>query len=144
MASANFRNVASALAAAAINFSTDTFKALLVTALPNETALDTWQDRADVTDEHAATGGYTAGGFALTVDSVTLNTTDNRLEIDFLAADPTYEDVTLAGVVGCIIYKSTGTAANDLLVSSVDFGSAKGVTGGDFRVTFTTPLYINV
>lgn len=144
MASANFRNVALAIASAAINFGTDTFKALLVTSFPNETALDTWVDRADVTGEHAASGGYGTGGFDITVDSMTLNTTENRLEIEFLAPDPTYEDVTLAGVVGCIIYKSTGTAANDLLVSAVDFGSAKGVTSGNFRVIFGTPLFINV
>ena len=144
MASANFRNVALAIASASINFGTDSFKALLVTSFPNEAALDTWQNRADVTGEHAASGGYVAGGFNVTVSSMTLNTTDNRLEITFSAPDPTYENVTLSGVVGCIIYKSTGNAANDLLVSAVDFGSAKGVTGGNFRVTFSTPLLINV
>lgn len=143
MASANFTNLTYAVATGQINFSSDSFKALLVTELPDETDIDAWIDRADVTGEHAATGGYTAGGFVLTVAGVTKDTDNNRTAITFEAADPTYEDVTLAGVVGCIIYKSTGTAANDLLVSLVDFGSAKSVTGGNFRVTFATPLYIN-
>lgn len=143
MASANFRNFALALAKGDHDFDTDTLKAMLVTAAPSESNLDTWVDRADVTGEHAATGGYTAGGFNVTIDSVALDTAGNRAVITLSAASPTYTGVTLAGVLGCIIYKSTGVAANDLLISFVDYGSAKGVTAGNFTASFTTPLYIN-
>lgn len=143
MASANFRNFALALANGDHDFGADTLKAMLVTAAPSEANLDAWVDRADVTGEHAATGGYTTGGFNVTIDSVTLDASGNRAVITLSAASPTYSDVTLAGVVGCIIYKSTGTAANDLLISFVDYGSAKGVTAGNFTASFTTPLYIN-
>lgn len=143
MASANFRNFALNLAKGDHDFDTNTLKALLVTTMPDETALDTWNDRADVTGEHAATGGYTTGGFNVTIDSVALDTSGNRAVITLSAASPTYSDVTLAGVLGCIIYKSTGTAANDLLISFVDYGSAKGVTAGNFTASFTTPLYVN-
>lgn len=143
MASQNFTNLTHALATGAVNYSSGTFKALLVTALPDETDLDTWIDRADIADEHPGTGGYTAGGFAVTVDSVTKDTANNRTAITFSAADPTYADATLAGVVGCIIYLSTGTAANDLLLHLVEYDEAKGVTGGNFVATFTTPFYIN-
>lgn len=142
MASENFRNLTLSLAKAEIAFDTADFKALLVTAIPNESALDTWVDRADVTGEHPATGGYTTGGFDVTVDSVTLDTGNDWTSITISAPSPTYEDVTLAGVVGCIVYKDTGTAADDTLVSFVDFESTKGVTAGDFNVTFTSPLRI--
>lgn len=143
MASANFTNLTHALATGAVNYSTGTFKALLLTSLPDETALDTWIDRADVTGEHAGTGGYTAGGFAVTVASVTKDTTNNRTAVTFTAASPTYEDVTLSGVVACLIYLSTGVAANDLLLHLVDYESTKGVTAGNFVASFTSPLYIN-
>lgn len=143
MASANFGKFALNLASGAINFNSDAFKCLLVTAAPNETALDTWNDRADVTGEHAATGGYPAGGFEVTVESVVEDAANNRLVITFSAADPALSDVTVAGALGAILYKSTGVAANDPLLSFVDYGSAKGVTAGNFRHTFTTPLYIN-
>lgn len=143
MANANFTRLTHSLAVAAINFGSDTFKAMLVTAIPSESNLDTWEDRADVTSEHAATGGYTAGGFSVTAGTPTVDTANNRTSVTYTCASPTYAGVTLAGVVGCIIYKSTGTAANDLLMHFVDFESTKGVTGGDFNVTFTAPLYIS-
>lgn len=143
MASANFRNFALALAGGQHNFNSDTIKAALVTTAPNETALDTWEDRADITGEHAATGGYAAGGFDVDVESVTLDAANNRAVITLSADSPTYSNVTLAGVVGCILYKSTGVAANDRLISFVDYGSAKGVTAGNFTASFTTPLYVN-
>lgn len=143
MASANFTRLTHSLATGAINYGSDTFKAMLVTSIPSESNLDTWEDRADVTGEHAATGGYTAGGFNVTAGTPTVDTTNNRTSVTFTCASPTYTGVTLAGVVGCIIYKSTGTAGNDLLAHFVDFESTKGVTSGNFTVTFSTPLYIN-
>lgn len=141
MASANFRKHALALAQSF--YGSGTFKALLLTSLPSEGNLDAWEDRAEVTGEHAATGGYTTGGFDVTVDSITLDTDNNRAVVTFTADSPTYTDVTLAGVVGCLIYKSTGVAANDPVLHVVDYGSAKGVTAGNFTASFTTPLYIN-
>lgn len=143
MASANFGKFAFNLAKGDIDFDVNTFKCLLVTGTPSEANLDTWNARSDVTIEHAATGGYTAGGFTVTAGAVTEDTANNRVSITFTAASPTLSDVTLAGVVGAILYKSTGTAASDLLLSFIDYGSAKGVTGGNFTHTFSTPLYIN-
>ena len=143
MASANFGRFAANLATGGINFGTDTYKCLLVTSIPSEANLDTWNDRADVTIEHAATGGYTAGGFTVTAGAVTEDTANNRVSISFTAANPTLSDVTLAGVVGAILYKSTGVAGNDVLLSFIDYGATKGVTAGNFTHTFTTPLYIN-
>lgn len=141
MASANFRNLPRALALGQIDFSTATFKALLVTVAPTETELDTWVDRADVTTEHAATGAYTTGGFAVTASVGAVDTTNNRVDVTFSATNPVFSVSTISAV-GAIVYLSTGTAANDLLVSFVDFGSTVSSTNGDFSVTFSAPLRI--
>ena len=140
MASANVSNLPLRIAQA---YFTGTWKFMLVTAVPGEADLDAWDFRNDVTTEHAATGGYTAGGFTVTIDSVTLDTTNNRAVVTFSAANPTLTGVTVAGAVGGFLYKAVGTAATDELASFVDYGGVKGVTGGNFTHTFTTPLYIN-
>lgn len=62
MASANFTNLPRALAKADIDFDTATFKVMLVTSIPSEANLDAWANRSDVTNEHAASGNYAAGG----------------------------------------------------------------------------------
>lgn len=140
MASANVSNLPLKVAQA---YFTGTWKFMLVTSAPSEADLDSWATRSQVTSEHAASGGYTAGGFNVTIDSVTLDTENNRAVVTFSAANPTLNNVTLAGVVGGFLYKSLGSAATDELVTFVDYGSAKGVTAGNFTHTFTTPLYIN-
>jgi len=140
MPSANVSNLPLKVAQA---YFTGTWKFMLVTSAPSESDLDTWATRSQVTSEHAATGGYTAGGFNVTIDSVTLDTANNRAAVTFSAASPTLTGVTLAGVVGGFLYKSLGSAATDELATFVDYGSAKGVTSGNFTHTFTTPLYIN-
>lgn len=141
MASANFRNLTRALALADINFQNDTFKALLVTAVPSENNLDTWVDRADVTTEHAASGNYTPGGFAVTASVGAVDTTNNWVEITFSATNPVFTGSTISAV-GAIVYQSTGVAGTDLLVSFVDFGETVSSTNADYSVTFTVPLRI--
>lgn len=141
MASSNFRNLPLALALGQIDFSNATFKALLVTAVPSESELDTWVDRVDVTTEHAATGAYTTGGFAVTASVGAVDATNNRVDITFSATNPVFSTSTISAV-GAIVYVSTGTAANDLLVAFVDFGATVSSTNGDFSVTFSTPLRI--
>jgi len=142
MASANFTNLTDHLAKAAVNFSTDTFKAILVTAVPSESDLDTFINRSSVATEHAATGGYTAGGFAVTASVGAVDTTNNRVAVTYTCASPTYSSATLSAV-GCIIYKSTGSAATDKLLHFVDFGGTVSSTAGNYTVTFSTPFYIN-
>ena len=141
MASANFRNLPVALAKAQIDFSTATFKALLVTAVPSESNLDTWVDRADVTTEHAASGAYTTGGFAVTASVGAVDTANNRVDITFAASNPVFTESTISAA-GAIVYVSTGVAANDLLVAFVDFGATVESTNGDYSVTFSSPLRI--
>jgi len=142
MASANFTNLTDHLAKAAVNFSTDTFKAILVTAVPSESDLDTFINRSSIATEHAATGGYTAGGFAVTASVGAVDTTNNRVAVTYTCASPTYSSATLSAV-GCIIYKSTGSSATDKLLHFVDFGGTVTSTAGNYTVTFSTPFYIN-
>lgn len=142
MASTNFSNITDHLARAAVNYASDTFKAVLVTSVPTEGNFDSWINRSDVTNEHAATGGYTTGGFSVTASVGAVDTTNNRVPVTFTCASPTYSSATLSAA-GCIIYKSTGTSSTDKLLHFVDFGSNVSSTNGNFTVTFSTPLYIN-
>lgn len=142
MASTNFTNLTDHLAKAAINFSTDSFKCMLVTSVPSEANFDAWVNRSDVTNEHAATGGYTAGGVAVTATVGAVDTTNNRQSVTFTNLAPGWTSATLTAV-GCIIYKNTGTSTTDKLVTFVDFGGTVSSTSGNYSITFSTPLYIN-
>jgi hypothetical protein len=142
MASRNFTNLADHLARARINFGSDSFKGILVTSVPTESNLDTWDFRNDITNEVAATGGYTAGGFAVTASVGTVDAANDRVAVTFSAASPTYTSSTISAR-GVIVYKDTGTASDSPLAHFVDFGETVASTNGNFTVTFTTPLYIN-
>lgn len=147
MASQNFTHLAESLVEGAINYRTATFKCLLMdnTTIPTESELDTWEDRADVLREHGATGNYTTGGFAITATvEASPDATNNNIEVTFAeTTSPAFSSSTISSL-GAIIYVSTGAAANDLLVSFVDFGAQIDSTSDDFNVTFSTPLQINV
>lgn len=118
----------------AIDFDTDTFYMMLVTSsyTPDQ---DTHEDRADVTNEVTGTG-YTSAGQSVTV-TVTQDNTNDRVDISF--ADVTWSSSTITAAAA-VVYKSTGTAANDLLVAYLDFGGDVASTSGDFTVSTTTPL----
>ena len=141
MASANFTNLTDHLARGAINFASDSFKFLLVAALPSEASLDAWVNRSDVTGEASGTG-YTAGGVAVTVTVGSVDTTNNRTPITLTSLAPGWTTSTISAVGG-ILYKNSGSAATDKLVSVVDFGGTVTSSASNFNVTFTTPLYIN-
>lgn len=134
MASLIYNKAIDALVRAGINFSSDTFKVMLVTSsyTPNK---DTHEDRADVTNEVTGTG-YTAGGVA-TTPTITLDTTNDRVDITFSNVSWASATITARAAV---IYKSTGTAANDTLIAYVDFGSDVSSTNAAFAVTFSSAL----
>lgn len=120
-----------------IDFDTDSFKVMLVTSAytPN---VDTHDYRNDVTNEVPNGSGYATGG-AETTCTVTQDNANNRVSIGFSAV--TWETATITAR-GAVIYKSRGGASSaDELVAYVDFGSDKSSSGGDFVVTFTTPIY---
>lgn len=123
----------------AIDLDTNTFKCMLVTSAytPDQ---DTHEDRADVTNEVTGTG-YTAGGVTLTSLAVSKDDTNNRAEWDF--ADPVWATSTITAR-GAVIYKSTGSAATDLLVAYIDFGSDKSSSGGEFRLTINAEGFLQL
>lgn len=142
MASANFTNLADHLAKGAINFSTASFKCILVSAVPSATELDTWINRSSVTTEVTGTG-YTTGGVAVTATVGAVDTTNNRVTITFGNLSPGWTSSTITAV-GAIIYLNSGAAATDKLVQFVDFSGTVSSTAGNYSVTFSTPIYINV
>ena len=121
-----------------IDFDTDSFKLMLVTS--SYTAdKDAHTKRSDVTNEVTGTG-YTSDDAAnATTVTVTKDTTNDRIDIDFSNVSWTSATITAAGGV---IYKSTGTASTDNLVAYLDFGGDVTSTNGTFTVDITSPLRI--
>lgn len=139
--STNFTNLTDHLARAAIAFPTDAFKVLLVGTALTEANLDAWVNRSDVTGEIVGTG-YTAGGVAQVLTVGAVDATNNRTPITPTNQAPGWTASTISAI-GAIIYKSTGTATTDKLVTYVDFGGTVTSTAGNYSITYTTPLYIN-
>jgi len=122
------------LAKGNIDYNTDTFKVMLVTAsyTPDK---DTHTKRSDVTNEVVG-AGYTADGVT-TACTVTLDTANDRLDVTF--ADVSWLGSTITAR-GCVVYKSRGGAASaDELVAYCDFGSNISTTAGTFTLDFTGP-----
>jgi hypothetical protein len=129
MASLIYNSAIDDMARGAIDFDTDTFKALLVTSTysPNK---DTHDKRDDVTNEATGTG-YTAGGVT-TACTVTKDTANDKVTLSFAAVSWATSTITARALV---IYKSTGGAAStDALVAYNDFGSDVSSSGGTFSV----------
>jgi hypothetical protein len=117
-----------------IDFDTNTFKAMLVTSsyTPNK---DTHDKRDDVTNEVANGNGYSTGGATSTV-TVTKDTANDKVTIQFGAVSWATSTITARG---CVYYKSRGGASSaDELVAYNDFGSDVSSTGGTFAVAAST------
>jgi hypothetical protein len=133
MASLIYNSAIDDMARGAIDFDTDTFKAMLVTSTytPNK---DTHDFRDDVTNEATGTG-YTAGGATSTV-TVTKDTANDKVTIQFGAVSWASSTITARGLV---YYKARGGAANvDEIVAYNDFGSDVASSGGTFSVAAST------
>ena len=122
-----------------IDLDTNTIKVMLVTSSYTPNA-DTHLDRADVTNEVTGTG-YTTGGAEITSKAVTQDDTDNEGVFD--GADVVWASSTITAR-GAVIYKSTGVAANDLLICYLDFGSDKTSTAGDFTIQWGAEGIVNL
>lgn len=122
-----------------IDLDTDTIKVALVTSsyTPDQ---DTHEDFADVTNEVSGTG-YTAGGAELANKAVTADNTDNEGVFD--ADDVSWADSTITAR-GAIVYKSTGIAANDLLICYIDFTEDKVSSGGTFSIAWAAEGILNL
>lgn len=133
MASLIYTSALDDMARGAIDFDTDTFKAMLVTSsyIPNK---DVDDKRDDVTNEVVGTG-YTADGIASAV-TVTKDTANDQVTIAFAAVTWSSSTITARG---CVYYKSRGGASSaDELVAYNDFGSDVSSTGGAFSVGIST------
>ena len=138
MASLIYNSAIDDMARGAIDFDTDSFKAILVTStyVPNK---DTHDKRDDVTNEVSGTG-YTAGGVA-TVCTVTKDTANDRVTLQFAAVSWASSTITARALV---IYKSLGGASSaDALVAYNDFGSDVSSSGGTFSVAASTITLAN-
>lgn len=112
-----------------VDLDTDTVKVALVTSSysPNQ---DTHDFFDDVTNEVSGTG-YTAGGATLTSPTVTLDTTNDR--VDFDAADTSWTTSTITARAA-VIYKSTGTASTSPLIAYIDFTTDQISSAGTFLI----------
>jgi hypothetical protein len=133
MASLIYNSAIDDMARGAIDFDSNSFKALLVTSsyTPNK---DTHDFRNDVTNEVTGTG-YTAGGVT-TACTVTKDTANDRVTLQFAAVSWASSTITARALV---IYKSLGGASSaDALVAYNDFGSDVSSTAGTFSVAAST------
>ena len=121
------------MARGAIDFDSDTFRALLVSSAysPNK---DVHDRRDDVTNEVSGTG-YSAGG-VVSACTVTKDTANDRVTLQFAAVSWPSSTITARG---CVYYKSrSGVASADELIAYNDFGSDFSSTNGTFSVQTST------
>lgn len=118
-----------------VNFSTGTFKVMLVSS--SDAANKAVNEfRSSVTGIESSGTGYTASGVS---SAVTMNndTTNHKETATF--ASVSWSSATVSAV-GCIIYLAVGSSATDILIAYVDFGSTVSSTAATFAVTFSSPL----
>lgn len=115
-----------------VDFDSDTIKVALATSsyTPDADAHDYFND---ITNEVSGTG-YTAGGATLASPTVTLDTTNDR--VDFDAADTQWTSSTITARYA-VIYKSTGTASTSPLIALIDFGSDQISSNGTFSIQWS-------
>lgn len=122
-----------------VDFDADTIKVALVTSAytPN---FDTHDFFDDVTNEVVGTG-YTAGGATLGSPTITLDTTNDR--VDFDAADTSWTSSTITAR-GAVIYKSTGTPSTSPLIAYIDFGTDQISSAGTFLIQWNASGILRV
>ena len=118
------------------------YKGMLVTSSYTENRA-THTKRSDITNEVAATGGYAAGGAAITLTQ-SLNTTAHVLTLTISAVSWASSTITARKL---IVYRARGGASNlDELVCCIDNGTDLVSTGSTMSwntptaTTWTIPL----
>jgi hypothetical protein len=115
-----------------IAWTTDTIKLALATSAY---AFSQSNDEffSDVTNEIAAGGGYTAGGFALTTKTRSYDATTR--EERFLADNINVAALTPASAFRYgIIYQATGVAGTSILIANINFGTDQNPAGLPFVI----------
>lgn len=118
----------------AIDYLSDTIKVALTTSsyTPNQ---DTHEFFSDVTNELAASGGYTAGGETLGTKALTYSAAANTVTLD--AADVTWSAATFTYRYA-VIYKDTGTASTSPLIGYIDLGADRSPSAADETLAFSS------
>jgi hypothetical protein len=93
-------------------------------------------NKSDITGEVAASGGYVAGGFALSHKTVSYDSVNDKTILD--ADDLELMNVTINGVRTIVIYDDTGNPATSSLIGYIDLGVDRGVTNGYFGLVWST------
>ena len=100
------------------------------------------QDFADITNELSGTG-YTAGGEALTNQTVTQDNVDDEGVFD--ADDITFIGFDAGTAAAGIYYADSGVAATSLLIGIIDSGGfPKPGNGGDLVIQIAAEGIINI
>ena len=133
MASLIYNSCIDDMARNAIDFDTDSFKVMPVTASYSADK-DAHLKRSSVTNEISGTG-YTAGGVSAAV-TVTKDTANDKVTIEFAAVSWPSSTITARGAV---YYKARGGASSaDELVAYNDFGSNITTSNGTFSLAAST------
>ena len=113
-----------------INLASDPLNVALVGSgyTPNQATDQYW---SNVAANEVSGTGYTAGGQALTGQSVTADTVNHRGK--FTANNVTWSNATVTAV-GAVIYKNTGTANTSPIVGYIDFGGVKSSSAVSFTI----------
>ena len=106
----------------------DTLKEMLVTSA-HTIAQTTHEVKASITNEHAASGGYSTGGHTLASKTYDWS----GLVSTFKAADQTYSASTISAAQSHIYDDTTATPADPLILYR-DFGGTQSTTGVDFVI----------
>jgi len=124
-----------------LNDAGTTVKCMLLTssASPDQ---ETWNDKADVTNEVSGTG-YTAGGAALASKAVTEATRVTKFDAD----DVEWTSSTIIARYAVLYDGTPGAEADQCLLIWLDFGEDKSSENGTFKIqwnasgifTFTVP-----
>lgn len=120
---------------------TDTVKSQLhtVTYSPNQ---DTHRYKSDLSNELAASGGYSTGGVTISPLSA-LTATSLTYALDS-STDPTWNPATFTARYCIQIDTSPGTDATRPLLSYVDFGADQSPSGVSFAVQWAAAGIVQV
>jgi hypothetical protein len=119
-----------------ITWTSDTVKlALATSSYAVNQSTDEFFD--DVTNELAGTGGYTAGGIALTTKTRSYDSTTR--EERFLADNFTIATFTPSAAFRyAVIYKDTGSPSTSILIAYINFGADQDPAGLPFSIAWAS------
>lgn len=101
---------------------------------PDQDAMETWASTGVSTNEIAASGGYTAGGAALSLSDPTTDSATNRTR--FKASAATTWATSSFTARYALVYKYNATGSLAYLIGWIDFGADQTSVSADFTITW--------